>query len=126
MGVKHSKEADLFVTDEFTQSGLPIEAIRKYDGSPCEYAAVDVCLDMHSKDGRIKANSISKVLSDASKKNFKLCFLTSLKDNPTLNFGRKMIWNEINERRYLASHNITAPTHTVVLSRDKLSPEVQR
>jgi len=122
MGNKNSKPADVLVTDEYTQSYLPVEEIRRYRGGSCDYAALDVTIDDENNDeGSMKPKSITKVLSDANKQNFRLCYVTPKKKGHTLNFGKRLVYNEEEDKTYSSSNKET--THTVILNKAKLSPQ---
>jgi len=119
MGNKNSKPADVLVTDEYTQSYLPVDEIRKYRGGSCDYAALDVVIANENNDeGSMKPKSINKVLSDASKQNFRLCYVTHKKKDQASNFGKRLVYNEGEDRL----SNIET-THTVILNRANISPE---
>jgi len=66
----------------------------------------------------MKPKSINKVLSDASKQNFRLCYVTPKKKDQASNFGKRLVYNEGEDR----FSNIET-THTVILNRANLSPE---
>lgn len=43
----------------------------------------------------MKPKSINKVLSDASKQNFRLCYVTHKKKDQASNFGKRLVYNEV-------------------------------
>lgn len=43
----------------------------------------------------MKPKSINKVLLDASKQNFRLCYVTSKKKDQASNFGKRLVYTEV-------------------------------
>merc|ERR1719513_272579 len=66
----------------------------------------------------MKPKSINKVLSDASKQNFRLCYVTHKKKDQASNFGKRLVYNEGEDRL----SNIET-THTVILNRANIRME---